>query len=144
MQNYLKLDVWKKSHELALDVHRLTTGRADPECADIVSDLRRSAASIPVIIVLGCDGETDAEFVRGMRGAAMAVDEVAYLLLFARDAGVLPAVPYAKLEARVHQLRAMLGGLMRTVRQKMEGRRPERAVRGAGSSPRESRPRSTS
>lgn len=204
MQDYRKLDVWTKSHELALDVHRATTmrsraaeaedgakegvggprvggaagdsgaagvgGAAGPEgAAEIRADVRRAARRVPVLIVLGCDAETAAAFAEAMREAATSVDELAYRLRFARDAGVLEGVPYAKLEARAIQLRAMLGALNRTVRLKLGAAgRPQvttaprraaatpsteaqaavsrglRAVRDDGSSRPRSHPRSTS
>ncbi len=133
MQDYRKLDVWTKAHELALDLHRtvLRTGAAaEVECA---ADLRRAALDVPATIVRGCEAETAEDFARAMREASTAVDALAYRLFFARDAGVLGGVPYAKLEARTQQLRAMLGGLNRTVRIKMGagGRAPaDRAPAG--------------
>lgn len=133
MQDYRKLDVWTKSHELALDVHRMTlvrragTDAGEGEggaagavaAAEVGSELRRAARRVPVLIVVGCEAETAPEFAHGMREATTSVDEFAYRLRFARDAGVLEAVPYARLEARANQLRAMLGALNRTVRLKL-------------------------
>jgi len=166
MRDYRKLDVWTKSHELALDVHRAPLRVSVPADAACAGDLARAARLIPSLIVRGCESETAEEFALAMREAASAVDDLAYRICFARDAGMLDAVPYAKLEARAQRLRAMLGGLNRTVRLRMGAgdrapRRPRetaadhaappeagirqavaRAVRGvrdAGSSSRESR-----
>ena len=165
MRDYRKLDVWTKSHELALDVHRAPMRTSVPADAACAGDLARVARTVPAIIVRGCESETAEEFALAMRDAAIAVDELAYRLCFARDAGMLDAVPYAKLEARTQRLRAMLGGLNRTVRLRMgaggrAARRPRemsadrtvpevrirqavaravRDVRDAGSSSRESR-----
>ena len=189
MQDYRKLDVWTKSHELALDVHRITAmtrrgvdaeadvGSSGWEAAEadagVRSAVRRAALRVPMLIVVGCEAETAPEFARAMREAATSADEFAYQLRFARDAEVLDAVPYAKLEARTIQLRAMLGALNRTVRLKLgAAARPEatpapgraavpqagpspaatqaavaramQAVRHDGSSQPRSRPRSTS
>ena len=173
MQDYRKLDVWTKSHELALDVHRMTLARrADSDtreeeggeagadaAAEVWSELRRAARRVPVLIVVGCEAETAPDFAQGMREATTAVDEFAYRLRFARDAGVLEAVPFARLEARANQLRAMLGALNRTVRLKLGAApraarqeaapqaavaRAMRGVRDDGSSRPRSRPRSTS
>ncbi len=165
MHDYRKLDVWTRAHELALDVHRAAwrTPRAlDLECT---AEVARVARAIPARIVRGCESETAEDFADAMRDAAIAVDEFAYRLRFVRDADLLDAVPFAKLEARAQRLRAMLGGLHRTVRIRMgvgrRGARRERAeptdrsapetrvrsavaqamrgVRDGGSSPRESR-----
>lgn len=116
MPDYRKLDVWTKAHELALDVHRAPMKTSVPADAACAGDLARIARTIPAMIVRGCEAETAEEFSLAMREAAIAVDELAYRLCFARDAGMLEAVPYAKLEARAQRLRAMLGGLHRTVR----------------------------
>jgi len=176
MHDYRKLDVWTKAHELALDLHRVTAtrkrgadldeGARDQATADaameILAEVRRTARRVPVLIVVGCEAESAPEFAQAMRDAATSVDEFAYCLRFARDAGVLEAVPYAKLEARANQLRAMLGALNRTVRLKLgaEARREAapapaaatreavaramRGVRDDDSSRPRSRPRSTS
>ena len=161
MQDYRKLDVWTKSHELALDVHRVLSAEAGGAGvdADLRRTLHRAAVAIPVRIVIGCEAEAAPDFASAMSDAMIAVDELAYLLRFGRDAEMMDAIPYAKLEARANQLRAMLGALNRTVRLKLgaasrpaaagvpaggEADREARDVRRAGSSPRRSRPRSTS
>lgn len=163
MRDYRTLDVWKKAHEFALELRLATQPMLAGPDAALIGELRQSSVSIAVILVLGCEAESAHDFGRAMRGAAGAVDELRYLLLLARDAGVLADVPYAKLEARVNQLAAMLGGLNRTLRLRLEGgapqtprRRPARSaeatqppvpaapVPDADSSRPRSRPRSTS
>src|SRR5512133_675126 len=112
MHDYRKLDVWTKSHELALDLHHTTAMRSrateaehgadgpwsDEAAAEIRAEARQAARRVPVLIVVGCEAETAPEFAQAMRDATTSVDELAYRLRFARDAGVLEAVPYAKLE----------------------------------------------
>jgi len=159
MHDYRKLDVWVKSHELAVDIHRLAMSPVGGEV--VHRELRAAALEVPVRLVRGCEAEEAGEFAVAMRDAAAAVDELGYRLRFARDAAAIDDVPFARLEARVNQLRAMLGGLNRTVRVRLgaAGRPaasrpaasrpaapravPDRAQRGAldaGSSPPRSRP----
>lgn len=116
MQDFKKLAVWEKAHELVLEVYR-TTGRL-PERGypGLVSQLRRAAASIPANIVEGCGHSSQAEFARFLQLAGASALEVAYHLLLARDLGLLSHVQYARLEARTIQVRQMLGGLFRRVR----------------------------
>ena len=130
MHDYKKLDVWRKAHALALEMHRVAPPGPDRAAADFAADLRHAAAEIPVLIIRGCDAETEAEFVRAIGDAAVAAEELAYRLLFARDAGVLSDVVCARLEARANQLRAMLGGLIRTVCRTSDDRR-QRSARAA-------------
>jgi four helix bundle protein len=156
MHDYRKLDVWVKSHELAVDLHRLAASSATGATGltgahgatgatgtpGAHAELRRAALAVPVLLVRGCEAESAGEFAAALREAAAAVDELGYRLRFARDAEGLEAVAFARLEARVNQLRAMLGGLNRTVRIKLgAAARPARSratARDAGSSPRRS------
>jgi four helix bundle protein len=114
MHDYRRLDVWVKSHELAVDVHRLATSAAGGALVHL--ELRAAALEVPVRIVRGCEAEEAGEFAAAMRDAAAAADELGYRLRFARDAAAIDDVPFARLEARVSQVRAMLGGLNRTAR----------------------------
>lgn len=168
MSDCRKLDVWTKAHELALEVHRASVRCDAPAAADCAAEVWRTARGIPARIMGGCDADAAGEFAAAMRDAASAVDDLAYRLLFARDAGLLDAVSYAKLEARTQRVRGMLGALIKTVMLRMrddrrltrQGRaarplsagrdvleepirlavaRAMRSVRGDGSSPRESR-----
>lgn len=125
MRDCHKLDVWTKSHEFALDVRR-ETASARADTADLVARLRRVAAEVPLRIARGCAAESAGEFLQAMDEAARLVEALTYWLLFARDAGAISDVPYARLEARANQLRAMLGGLTRTVRRKLAGGRRTR------------------
>src|SRR5512140_3589601 len=143
MQDYRKLDVWSKAHELAVELHRATARAAERPDADLASVLRRAVTGVPLRIVRACHHEGAAAFAQTMREAEEAVEELSYLVRIAHDAGALPPVPCAKLEARANQRRAMLGGFNRTVRRKLAGSAPAgsaaRGVPETGSSRRESR-----
>jgi len=116
MQDYCKLDVWVKAHQLTLELYRATTRVSDRSFPGLVSQMRRSASSIPANIVEGCGHATQAELARFLQIACASANELSYHLLLARDLGALPAVPYARLEARTTQVRQMLAGLLRTIR----------------------------
>lgn len=121
MKDYQKLDVWKKSHALALELYRTVARSVDGADAALAASLRHAACQVPTRIVRACGQAAADDFARGMHGAEGATDDLRYLLVFARDAGVLGAVPFAKLEARANQLHAMLGGFNRTLRRTLEG-----------------------
>ena len=50
MKTHKDLDVWKKSMELVEDVYRLTGVYPDSERYGLISQMRRSAVSIPANI----------------------------------------------------------------------------------------------
>ncbi len=46
MSNYKELKVWKKAHELAQEVYKLTNNFPEDEKYGIISQIRRAAISI--------------------------------------------------------------------------------------------------
>jgi len=58
MQNFRKLQVWEKSHNLTLRVYELTSQFPREE----TSQIRRSCASIPTNIAEGCGRKSAADF----------------------------------------------------------------------------------
>ena len=127
MQDYKNLTVWKKSHELALEVYRLTARTQDRNYPGLMSQLRRASASAAANIVEGCGHASQGEFARFLQMAAASALEVSYHLLLARDLGALDHLAYARLDAKTSQVRQMLGGLLRRVRVDLEKSRPEAA-----------------
>ena len=85
MQDYRKLAVWKRAHELTLAIYACTGGFPRDEAFGLTSQLRRSAASIPANIVEGCGRDTNAEFARFLYIALGSANELEYHLLLARD-----------------------------------------------------------
>lgn len=148
MRDYERLDVWRKAHDLALEMYRAPLDQALPSSAAVAEALRAAAREIAVIIVRGCVSASGDGFASAMREAQLRTEVLGYRLRFARDAELLPSSPYARLEARADRLAAMLGGLTRTVRFRLKaGARAvaERAIAPDGDSWRpRSRPRSTS
>ncbi|MCX5760204.1 MAG: four helix bundle protein [Gemmatimonadetes bacterium] len=129
MQDYNKLAVWGKAHELVLEVYRTTARLPDRNYPGLVSQLRRASASIPANIVEGCAHASQGEFARFLQIASASALEVAYHLLLARDLGAMTTTQYARLEARTLQVRQMLGGLLRRVRSDLAADKPTPRVR---------------
>jgi len=50
LKSFRELEVWQKAHGLVLETYRLTDKFPDRERFGIVSQIRRSAASIPANI----------------------------------------------------------------------------------------------
>lgn len=62
MHDYKKLDVWEKSMEIVKDIYNLTDSFPDAEKFGLISQMRRSAVSIPSNIAEGAGRNTDKEF----------------------------------------------------------------------------------
>jgi four helix bundle protein len=64
MSDFKKLNVWRKAHALALDVHRVATRIRGSDNASLRNQLIRTAMSIPTNIVEGTGQKTGKEFAR--------------------------------------------------------------------------------
>ena len=85
MQDFRNLDVWRKSHELTLQVDTLTQQFPDQERFGLTSQLRRCCASIPANVAEGCGRATDKDFARFVQTALASAMETDYHLLRSRD-----------------------------------------------------------
>jgi four helix bundle protein len=115
MQDFRNLDVWKKSHELAIDVHK-TLGRTKKIDASIRAQLSRAANSIPSNIVEGCGRASRLELARFSDISIGSSTELEYWLLLSRDLGQLGSSDHERLTANNLEVRKMLFGLRRAIR----------------------------
>ena len=111
MRNFRKLDVWKKAHELTLDVYRATAAFPSSERFGLTSQLQRAAASIGANIAEGCGRQTDGDYKRFIEIASGSACEVEYHLLLAHDLSLLSATSYKSLDEKVNEVKRMLFGL---------------------------------
>lgn len=117
MQDYKKLSVWSKSHQLVLHVYEATANISDKRYPGLASQIRRSAASVPANIVEGC-GHTGSKQLAKFLGIAVASSfELGYHLQLASDLSVISKSDFARLDARTEQVRRMLSALLAKVRQ---------------------------
>jgi four helix bundle protein len=122
MQDYKKLSVWAKSHQLVLLVYEATGKVSDKKFPGLPSQLRRAAASIPANIAEGCGHAGSKELARFLGIAVASSFELAYHLQLAADLNVLSKSDFARLDARTEQVRRMLASLRSKVREQNEAR----------------------
>lgn len=113
MQEFRKLVVWKKAHELALLCYRSTSTFPREELYGLTSQIRRASASIPTNIAEGCGRSARPDFARFLTIAAGSASEVEYLLLLAHDLGFLTPTDYRQADDAVVEVKRMLSGLIR-------------------------------
>jgi len=115
MQDFRNLDVWHKAHALSLDVHRTLVKyrRVD---AHMRSQMTRAARGIPATLVEGCGKDSQAELARYTDIAIGSSSELEYWVLTARDLGLFAAEDYERLARNTVEVRKMLFGLRKAVR----------------------------
>ena len=115
MQDFRNLEVWHKAHALAIDVHK-TLVRNKRVDAHLRSQLSRAARSIPSCLVEGCGRDSRAELARYSDMSIASSSEVEYWVLFGRDVGYFPPSDFERLTASVVEVRRMLFGFRKGVR----------------------------
>ena len=90
IQSYKDLDVYQRSYNLALDIHRLSFTLPEVEKYELRSQLRRAAVSIPLNIAEGYGRkDSKAEFRHFLRNALGSCNEVQVLLNMIKDLGYI-------------------------------------------------------
>jgi four helix bundle protein len=89
MMPYEKFDAWKATHELALEVYRVTEEWPSCERYQLTAQTRRAALSAPTNIAEGAAKRGVREFRRYLDISLGSLSELSYLLQFSKDRGIL-------------------------------------------------------
>jgi four helix bundle protein len=109
------LEVWQKSHLLALSIYRATVGYPNSERFGLISQMRRAASSIPANIAQGCERGANAEFRQFLYVATGSANELIYFLLRSKDLGFLAPKHAETLDKAANDVKQMLTRLIQSV-----------------------------
>lgn len=112
MQDYRKLEVWKKSHKLTMLVYSATKSFPSDERYGLTSQIRRCSVSIPSNIAEGCGRSSNAELVRFLYIAMGSAQELDYQLYLSSELNYLARGEYLELTAELTSLRKMLNAFI--------------------------------
>ena len=113
MHNFRRLLVWQKAHAVVVEIERLVMQIPRRDNAELISQLRRAAVSIPGNIVHGSGRPSDRDFARFLGIALASAAEAEYHLELAAETG---RIQRDEAEVRMRELveiRKMLVGLIR-------------------------------
>lgn len=118
MRSYKELHVWQKSIELVECIYDVTRTLPDEERFGLVSQMRRSALSIPSNIAEGHGRKTDGDFSYFLRVAFGSSSELETQLVIAKRLKMLSDKDYDNLTQRLVEVRKMLNKLITAVQAK--------------------------
>jgi len=78
------LEIWKRSHQFAIGIYKLSGKFPREEVFSLTSQIRRAALSGPANITEGC-AKTKTHFKNHLQIALGSLEEAGYYLIFARD-----------------------------------------------------------
>jgi four helix bundle protein len=120
MRNYRDLQVWKKTHDLALELYRVSQRFPREEIYGITGQLRRAAVSIGANLAEGCGRRTSTELARFVRIALGSASELDYQLLLSRDLRFMAAEEFTSASAALTEVRKMLTSFLNSVEAQIE------------------------
>jgi len=110
-----ELDVFKLSHQLVLQIYRLTDGFPRREAYNLTLQMRRAASSVPMNIVEGANRKTKAEYKYFLGIAKGSANEAKYQLFLARDLGYVKNEEADRLRSEYSRVLQMLTKLIRVL-----------------------------
>ena len=111
-EDFKKLLVWQKAHEVSLAVYRITVGFPKHEQYCLTQQMRRAAISVPCNVVEGRARGSKKEYIRFLHIARGSLEEVRYQLLLARDLGYVDKNTYQEVFNMMDEVGKLLYGLM--------------------------------
>lgn len=130
MQDFYKLNVWKRAHELVLTLYSATRQFPKEELYGLTSQMRRCGASIPANLAEGCGRSGVADKAHFFQIAMGSACELEYHLVLARDLALLNTELASHMLEEVRGIKRMLFSLIERVRKPQTvNRKPKTANR---------------
>ena len=108
MRNFRELEIWKRSLELVDKVYEQSKGLPDDERFGLISQIRRSAVSIPSNIAEGCSRRTNKDFARFLEIAIGSSFELETQLLIVQKRKMLEKQNLEPIFNELNQIQKMM------------------------------------
>lgn len=115
-RTFEEIPVWQDAHQLTLEVYTATQGYPSAEKYGLVSQTRRSSASVPANIVEGFYRRTTKELISFIINARASAGETIYHLTLARDLEYISQEDYKELRQKYESIIKQLNAWMKSLR----------------------------
>lgn len=116
MRNFRNYKVWEESHNLVIDVYRITKEFPNNEIYSLVSQMRHSVISIPTNIAEGSGKESEKDFARYISIAIGSSSEIDYLIELSKDLNYIDKDEYKSLNKKISDIRKQLFGFYKKLK----------------------------
>ncbi len=116
MSSYKDLTVWKKSIEFVKKIYKTTTHFPESEKFGLVSQMRRSAISIPSNIAEGALRSSKRDFYKFLRIAKGSLAELETQLIISHKLDFIGDDEFNALSDELKEISKMLAGLAKSLR----------------------------
>jgi four helix bundle protein len=111
MRDFKKYDIWQLSHNLTLEVYKLTAYFPKEELYGLSSQIRRASASIPTNIAEGCGRNSDKEFNQFLNIALGSACETEYLIILSKDLSYISLEIFNDIEKQINHIKSKIYNL---------------------------------
>ena len=116
IERFEQLTVWQTAHRLVLSVYRITNKLPSDEKFGLISQMRRSAVSVPANIAEGFKRRGTNEKTRFYNISQASLAELRYYFILCRDLEY--DIGYPDLAQQAEQVGKQLGALIRSIAQR--------------------------
>lgn len=109
------LEVWKLAHQLTLEVYKISNNFPKSEQFSLISQVRRSASSIPTNIIEGQARQHKKEFIQFLYIAKGSLEETNYHLYLSKELGYISENEYSHLLDLCTRIKMMLFKLIKSM-----------------------------
>ncbi|MFO7665110.1 MAG: four helix bundle protein [Desulfobacterales bacterium] len=113
IRNFKDLKIWQKSMELAKVIYQATDSFPAKETYGIISQMRRSAVSIPSNIAEGFMRRYNKEYKQFLYIALGSLAELETQLLLSKELGFMKKIESMDINANINELNKMITGLIK-------------------------------
>jgi four helix bundle protein len=111
-KRFTDLIVWQKAHQFVLAIYRLSAKYPPKEIYGLVSQIRRSAVSVPANIAEGFKKRGKADKLRYMNIAQGSLEECRYYLILSKDLGYADT---DKMQVKINETAKLLAGYSKAI-----------------------------
>lgn len=110
MHNFKKLDIWIKSMDLASEIYLLTNSFPTIERFGLISQMQRSAVSVPSNIAEGSAKSSNKDFSRFLEMSIGSLFELETQLILATKLNYLESEVSISTQSKINELQKMIIG----------------------------------
>lgn len=120
---YKNMEIFQLGYDLALEVYKILCKFPEKERDNIISQMKRSATSIPLNIAEGSVKKSQREFLSYLGYAYGSAKELDVLLSLSKDLKYITQKDYDLLFGKLDKLMAKLFGFMENIESRFENRK---------------------
>lgn len=118
LKNYKELKVWQKFYKLFLRIYKITAGFPKDERFGLVSQIRRTAGSIPSNVAEGYGRKTTPDYIRDLFIACGSICELETQILLSEDLRYIDPAVCEEIKEEIQEVERMLKALTRALEEK--------------------------